>query len=155
MQKITPFVWFEKGAKEAADYYVSVFGGDSKITSENIMPNTPSGTVEIINATLAGETFTFMAAGPFRQINEAISFVVPCDSQEEIDRLWGQLSAVPEAEQCGWCKDKFGLSWQIIPADMSSLVGGSDADAAGRATQAMLGMKKIDIQGLKDARNAA
>ena len=155
MQKITPFVWFESGAKDAADFYVSVFGGDAKIKESSIMNDTPSGTVEIITVELAGQDFTLMSAGPFRKINEAISFVINCETQEEVDHFWSSLSVVPEAEQCGWLKDKYGVSWQVVPTVMTKLLNGEDKAGAARAMKAMLQMKKLDIAVLQNAYNGA
>lgn len=149
MQKITPFFWFEKEARAAAEFYTSVFR-DAKIVDSTTLDNTPSGTVEIITIELFGQEYQFMSAGPFVKINEAISFVVNCETQDEIDYYWEKLSAVPEAEQCGWIKDKFGVSWQIIPAQMSKLMAGSPEQRA-RVTQAFLKMKKFDIAALKRA----
>ena len=153
MQKITPFIWFEQGAKEAADFYVSIFGGDSKIVKSNIMTGTPSGTVEIISVQMLGQEFTLMSAGPFRKINEAISFVINCETQEEVDHYWEALSAVKESEQCGWLKDKYGVSWQVAPTALATLLGDADKAKAGRVQSAMMQMKKIDIAGLEKAYN--
>ncbi len=150
MQKITPFLWFDKEAGAAAKFYTSVFK-DAKIKETQTMTDTPSGTVEVITIELFGQEFTLMSAGPYFKINEAISFVVNCESQEEVDYYWEKLSAVPEAEQCGWLKDKFGVSWQIVPAAMNALMYGPDKEKSARATQAMLKMKKPDLQALKDA----
>ena len=151
MQKITPFIWLEQGAKEAADFYVSVFGGDAHIVSSNIMTGTPSGTVEIISVSLSGQTLTLMSAGPFQKINSAVSFVINCETQDEVDHFWGLLSAVPEAEQCGWLTDKYGVTWQVIPTALPSLIGGPDKEGAARATAAMMQMKKFDIGALQKA----
>lgn len=146
-QKITPFLWFDKGkAKEAAEFYVSVFK-NAKIKHSQIMENTPSGNVEIISIELFGQNFTLMSAGPEFKFSEAISFVVSCKNQEEIDYYWEKLSAVPESEQCGWVKDKFGLSWQIIPENMGELMS-RDPE---KTTPAMLKMKKIVIKDLETA----
>ncbi|MFA5853873.1 MAG: VOC family protein [Patescibacteria group bacterium] len=150
MQKITPFLWFDKEAGEAARFYVSVFK-DAKITSETKMENTPSGTVEVIGVELMGQQFTLMSAGPLFKFTEAISFVIDCETQEEVDYYWEKLSAVPESEQCGWVKDKYGLSWQIVPTIMNTLLSDPDKEKANRVTQAMLKMKKLDIQALKNA----
>lgn len=155
MQKITPFLWFEEGAKEAAEFYVSVFGGGSKVTSVSTMSDTPSGTVEIVSVVLLGQEFTLMAAGPFRKFNEAISFVVKCETQEEVDRYWVALSADPNAEQCGWLKDRYGVSWQIVPTALDRLMSDPDKEKAGRVTKAMLGMKKIVIADLERAAEGA
>lgn len=150
-QRITPFLWYEKGAAEAAELYVSVFAQGSKIKSVSRMTDTPSGTVEIVTVDLLGQEFTLMTAGPFRPFTEAISFVVHCETQAEVDRYWEMLSADPAAEQCGWLKDKFGVSWQIVPTVLNELLGDEDREKAMRVQQAMLQMKKIDIAGLKAA----
>ncbi len=149
MQKITPFFWFEKEARAAAEFYTSVFK-DAKIVDSTTLENTPSGTVEIITIELFGQEYQLMSAGPFVKINEAISFIVNCETQDEIDYYWEKLSAVPEAEQCGWIKDKYGVSWQIVPAQMKELMGGSPGQRA-RVTQAFLKMKKFDIAALQHA----
>jgi len=153
MKKITPFLWFEKSAKEAANFYVTVFGEESKIVSESILNNTPSGSVEIISVSLQGQEFTLMSAGPFKKFNESISFVISCENQEEVDYFWAKLSADPSAEQCGWIKDKFGVSWQIVPKQLGELMNGPDAEKAHRVTQAMMKMKKIIISDLELAYN--
>ncbi|MDA8099019.1 MAG: VOC family protein [Nitrospiraceae bacterium] len=151
MQKITPFIWFEKGAKEAAEFYVKVFGKGAKVKTMQSIPNTPSGTVEVVTLDLQGQEFTLMAAGPFRKINEAVSFVVNCGTQKEVDHYWNALSAGGEKGQCGWLKDKYGVSWQVVPTILTRLMGDRDPVKAGRVTQAMLKMKKIDIAALKKA----
>ncbi len=150
MQKITPFLWFDKEAGEAAKFYASVFK-DAKIKSVSKMTDTPSGTVEIVSLELFGQDFTLMSAGPLFKFTEAISFVVSCEDQAEVDYYWEKLSAVPASEQCGWLKDKYGLSWQIVPSVMGALIGDPDPEKAGRATQAMLKMKKLDIAALQKA----
>ncbi len=150
MQKIIPFLWFDKEAGEAAKFYTSVFRG-SKIKNSTTIPNTPSGTVEIFTIELFSQEFTLISAGPLFKFNEAISFVVHCDSQEEIDYYWGKLSADPKAEQCGWLKDKYGLSWQIVPAALPKMLQDKDARKVARVTEAFLQMKKFDIAALKRA----
>ena len=150
MQKITPFLWFDKEAGEAAAFYTSIFK-DSKIKNSTTLHDTPSGTVEIVTVELCGQEFTLMSAGPLFKFNEAISFVVHCDSQKEIDYHWEKLSAVPEAEQCGWLKDKYGLSWQIVPAALEKMLQDKDALKVARVTEAFLKMKKFDIAALKRA----
>ncbi len=147
MQKITPHLWFDKEAGEAAIFYASVFP-DSRIKNKVILHDTPSGTVEVITIEILGQEFTLMSAGPLFKFNEAISFVVNCKDQEEVDYYWNKLSAVPEAEQCGWLKDKYGVSWQIVPTVLEELLG---KDKSGKVTQAMLQMKKIDIAKLNGA----
>jgi predicted 3-demethylubiquinone-9 3-methyltransferase (glyoxalase superfamily) len=151
MQKITPFIWFERGAKEAADFYVKVFGRRSKIKDVQTIRDTPSGTVEVVSLELAGQELTLMAAGPFRKINEAISFVVNCRTQKEVDLFWNALSRGGEKGQCGWLKDKYGVSWQVVPAVLTRLMKDRDPVRAGRVTQAMLAMTKLDIAKLKAA----
>lgn len=149
MQKITPFLWFEKDAKKVASYYTSIFK-DSKIKNTSIMENTPSGTVEIVTVELFGQEFTLMSAGPLFKFTEAISFVVDCKDQEEVDYYWEKLTADGgEESMCGWLKDKFGLSWQIVPQALGEMLSDKDPKKAGRVMQAMLKMKKIDVKKLK------
>lgn len=154
MQKITPFLWFDKEARAAAEFYVSVFR-DAQILDSNILKDTPSGAVEIITLRLFGQEFQLMSAGPLFKFNEAISFVVSCDTQEETDYYWEKLSAVPEAEACGWLKDRFGVSWQIVPKQLTKLLNDPDPAKAARVMQTMLQMKKIDIVSLQQAYDAA
>jgi len=151
MQKITPFLWFEKDAQKVAAYYTSIFK-DSKIKNTSVMEDTPSGTVEIVVIELFGQEFTLMSAGPEFKFTEAISFVVDCRDQEEVDYYWERLTADGgEESMCGWLKDKYGLSWQIIPRRLNELMSDPDKEKAGRATQAMLQMKKIDVAKLEEA----
>lgn len=150
MQKITPFLWFDKEAGEAARFYTSIFK-DAKIIDTTFLENTPSGTVEIVTITLMGQEFQLMSAGPLFKFNEAISFVVNCDSQEEIDYFWEKLSADPAAEQCGWIKDKYGVSWQIVPTVMFEMQKTKDKKRLARVTEAFLKMKKFDIAVLQQA----
>lgn len=158
--KITPNLWFNKQAKEAAEYYVSVFtegakrfGGssESKITSVTTLHNTPSGDSDIVSFTLLGQPYMAMSAGPFLKFNEAISFIIPCGNQAEIDYYWEKLSAVPDYEQCGWCKDKFGLSWQVTGARMEKMMKEGTQEQITRVTQAFLPMKKFDLATLERA----
>jgi predicted 3-demethylubiquinone-9 3-methyltransferase (glyoxalase superfamily) len=151
LQKITPHLWFDTQAKEAAEFYVSVFGGDSKVTNVTTIHDTPSGDADIVNLNLMGMDFQFISAGPLFKFNESISFIVNCENQEEVDYYWEKLSAVPEAEQCGWLKDKFGLSWQIIPTAIGEIMNPANPEKLARATQAMLQMKKLDIAELQRA----
>ncbi len=151
MNKIHPFLWFDKEALAAAEFYVSVFK-DAQIVHRSIQKDTPSGDVEVITVRLFGQDFQLMSAGPLFKFTEAISFVVNCDNQEEVDHYWSKLSAVPEAEACGWLKDRFGVSWQIIPRQLGELLG--DPAKAGRAMQAMLKMKRIVIADLQRACDA-
>ncbi|MEN6616925.1 MAG: VOC family protein [Syntrophorhabdus sp.] len=150
MQKIVPHLWFDKEAKEAAEFYCSVFS-ESKITNTTTLDNTPSGSVDIVTIELLGQEFLFISAGSLFKFNEAISFIVYCDTQQEIDYYWEKLSAVPESEQCGWLKDKFGLSWQIVPNLMAQIMKDKDQKKIARVTEAFLKMKKFDIESLKRA----
>ncbi len=150
MQKITPHLWFDEEAKEAAKFYTSVFP-KSKIKDTTTLQNTPSGTVDIVTIELSGQEFMLISAGPLFKFNEAISFIVYCDTQKEIDYYWEKLSAVPEAEQCGWLKDKYGLSWQIVPTVMPEMMKDKDKKKLARVTEAFLKMKKFDIKNLTRA----
>jgi predicted 3-demethylubiquinone-9 3-methyltransferase (glyoxalase superfamily) len=150
IQKITPHLWFDKQAVEAAELYASVFP-DSKIKSVTKIHDTPSGDCDIVNFRLCGQDFIAISAGPLFKFNESVSFVVHCDTQQEIDHYWSKLSAVPEAEMCGWCKDKFGLSWQIVPSVLGEFMKSGDPKKTARVTQAFLKMKKFDIAKLEQA----
>lgn len=153
MQKITPFLWFDSQAEEAAQLYVSLFK-DSKITRVSHygegMPM-PKGTVMSVTFRLAGQEFMALNGGPAFKFTEAISFFVNCDTQEEIDTLWARLGEGGEPGQCGWLKDRFGLSWQIVPRVLGELMGDPDPEKAQRVTQAMLQMTKLDLAALKRA----
>lgn len=148
--KITPHLWFDKEAREAAKFYTSVFPG-SRITSVTTLRDTPSGPTDVVTIELSGQPFTLLAAGPPFKFNESISFIVHCDTQEEIDYYWEKLSADPKAEACGWLKDKFGLSWQILPNGMDRMLGDKDPERVARVVQAFLPMKKIHIATLERA----
>ncbi|HVE16291.1 MAG TPA: VOC family protein [Chthoniobacterales bacterium] len=159
--KITPFLWFDGQAEEAANFYLSIFP-NSKITALSRYGEVGSkehgwtpGTVMVIAFELDGQPFTALNGGPHFKFTEAISFQIDCETQEEVDHYWSKLSAVPEAEQCGWLKDKFGLSWQVVPAILPDLLGAEDSEKSGRAMQAMLGMKKMDIAALQRAFDGA
>lgn len=159
MQKIMPSLWFDKNAEEAMEYYVSVFNGSPNKKSESkitYIKRYPKGATEgpmkgmdgkVLTGIFELEGLRYMCVdgGPIFKFNEAVSFVVNCKGQEEIDYFWERLSAVPESEQCGWCKDKFGLSWQIIPDNMGELL------KSDRALAAMLKMHKINIAELEKA----
>jgi predicted 3-demethylubiquinone-9 3-methyltransferase (glyoxalase superfamily) len=149
-QKITPYLWFDKEAKEAAEFYTSVFP-ESRIRNKTMLRNTPSGSVDIVTIELLGQEFMLISAGPLFKFNEAISFMVHCNTQDEIDYYWEALSAVPEAEQCGWLKDKYGLSWQIVPTALGEMMTKGTAEQIARVTEAFLKMKKFDIDVLKRA----
>lgn len=157
MQKITPFLWFDNKAEEAAKFYTSVFK-NSKIKEISRYDESgakasrrPVGSAMTVEFELEGQKFIALNGGPVFKFSESISFVVDCATQEEVDRYWNALSAVPESEQCGWLKDKYGLSWQIVPKQLGEMLGDKDPQKAGRVMQAMLTMKKIDIAGLKRA----
>ena len=149
-QRIVPHLWFDKEAKEAAHFYCSVFPR-SKVTHVNTIRDTPSGDCDIVAFKLIGQKFMAISAGPLFKFNESISFIVHCNTQKEIDLYWGKLSADPKAEQCGWLKDKFGLSWQITPSAMDRMMRDKDAKKVARVVQAFLPMKKFDIAALEKA----
>lgn len=148
MQKIIPHLWFDKEAKEAAEFYTSLLPG-SKITNITTLHDTPSGSVDVVSFTLAGQKFMAISAGPLFKFNEAISFMVNCKDQEEIDYYWEKLSAVPESEQCGWLKDKYGLSWQIVPTAMGEMMEKGTKEQIARVTEAFLKMKNSILQSWK------
>ena len=150
MQKITPHLWYDKGAKEAAEFYCSIFP-NSKITSATTIKDTPSGDSEIVAFELNGQSFMAISAGPLFKFNESISFIINCETQEEIDHYWEKLSADPKAEQCGWLKDKYGLSWQVVPTAMARMMSTGTPEQIGRVTKAFLAMKKFDIATLEKA----
>lgn len=153
MQKITPYLWFDGQAEEAANFYVSIFN-DAKITGISRygknMPF-PAGTALVVNFQIEGQQFCALNGGPHFQFTEAISLLVDCQTQEEVDSLWNKLTAGGEESQCGWLKDKYGLSWQIVPSILGKLMQDEDAAKAQRVTEAMLQMKKIDIPTLLQA----
>ncbi len=148
--KITPHLWFDKEALAAAKFYTGIFP-KSKITHSSVLHDTPSGDTEIVSFQLSGQPFMAISAGPLFKFNESISFVVHCKDQKEVDYYWQKLSAVPEAEQCGWLKDKYGLSWQIVPEAMGEMLTKGSKDQIERVTKAFLKMKKFDIAELKKA----
>ncbi|MBX5481105.1 MAG: VOC family protein [Myxococcaceae bacterium] len=147
-QKITPFLWFNDQAEEAAKFYVTLFD-DSKILS--VMPG-PQGKAMGVQFQLAGIVFQALNGGPAHQLNEAFSLFVTCEDQQEVDSLWARLTANGGQEsRCGWLKDRFGLSWQIVPRRFMELVGDPDRTKAGRVMEAMLKMTKFDIAALERA----
>jgi predicted 3-demethylubiquinone-9 3-methyltransferase (glyoxalase superfamily) len=155
MQKITPSLWFDTQAEQAANFYVSLLD-DSEVLNVQRLDGTPSGdNVALVFFKLAGMEFTAINGGPQFPFTEAVSFQISCKDQDEVDRLWSTLTANGGEEgQCGWLKDRFGLSWQIIPERMGELLSDPDAGRAQRALQAMLQMQKIEIKVLEDAANA-
>jgi predicted 3-demethylubiquinone-9 3-methyltransferase (glyoxalase superfamily) len=157
-QKITPFLWFDGNAEEAVNYYLSVFP-DAKLGEVSRygegMPM-PAGTVLVANFTLFGQEFGAINAGPEFKFTEAISFMIDCKDQAEVDYYWDKLTADGgEPSQCGWLKDKFGLSWQVVPSVLGELMTNPDPAKANRVTQALMQMGKIDIATLEAARDAA
>jgi predicted 3-demethylubiquinone-9 3-methyltransferase (glyoxalase superfamily) len=150
MKPITPHLWFDKEAREAAEFYCSVFP-NSKVTSLTTLRDTPSGDCDVVSFELSGQPFMAISAGPLFRFNESVSFMVYCDTQEEIDYFWTKLSAVPSAEQCGWLKDRYGLSWQIVPTAMDELMRNGTGEQIARLTRAFLEMKKFDIAKLQAA----
>ncbi len=151
---ITPCLWFDGNAEEAARFYVSLFPGsriDNVSRAAADFPSGKKGDVLSVDFTLMGRRFQGLNGGPQFRFNEAVSFVVPCKDQAEVDRYWKALSAVPEAEQCGWVKDRFGVSWQIVPTVLYELLSDPDPAKAGRVMEALLRMKKLDIKRLRQA----
>ncbi|HUK51086.1 MAG TPA: VOC family protein [Terriglobales bacterium] len=149
-RKIAPFLWFDEKAGKVAKFYTSVFRR-SKIIDLTILSDTPSCSIEVANIELFGQQLTLMGPGAPTKLNESTSLVVGCETQREIDYYWKRLSAAPEAEQCGWLKDKYGLSWQIVPTELSRMLSDKDQKKVARVTEAFLKMKKFDISALKKA----
>jgi predicted 3-demethylubiquinone-9 3-methyltransferase (glyoxalase superfamily) len=153
IQKITPFLWFDNQAEEAANFYTSIFE-NSRITAVTRYGEAgpgPKGSVMTVAFQLAGQPFVALNGGPVFKFTEAISFVVNCETQEEVDGLWEKLSAGGTEVQCGWLKDRYGLSWQIVPTVLPQMLQGKDAERSQRVMKAMFQMKKIDIAGLEQA----
>lgn len=152
--KIVPHLWYAREAAEAARFYASIFP-DSRVDEVMSLPadspGGPSGSVEVVEFTLAGQPFMAMSAGPLDPFNHAISFVVECDDQAELDRYWAALGAGGTIEACGWLRDRFGVCWQIVPRALGEMMKAPDRAAARRATEAMLTMKKLDIAALERA----
>jgi predicted 3-demethylubiquinone-9 3-methyltransferase (glyoxalase superfamily) len=153
MSKITPFLWFNDQAEEAVAFYAAIFK-DSKVGSVSRYGEggpAPAGRVMTVEFQLAGQDFIALNGGPYFTFTPAISFFVTCATQAEVDAYWEQLSEGGEKEQCGWLKDKYGVSWQIVPAALGEMLGDPDAERARRVTQAMLQMTKLDIAALRRA----
>ena len=154
MQKIRPFLWFDNQAEEAMNFYTSIFK-NSKVKNVSRYGDGgpgPKGTVMTASFELDGQEFIALNGGPLFKFTEAISFLVNCETQAEVDELWEQLLAGGGKEsQCGWLKDRFGVSWQVIPKALGEMIGDKDRAKAGRAMQAMLKMKKIDIAAMRRA----
>lgn len=159
MSKITPCLWFDGEAEEAANFYVSLLPGSKIETMQKNSVDGPggkAGTVLVAEFTLAGQRFMALNGGMRFEYTHAVSFKIDCADQAEVDRLWDALLANGgQAERCGWLKDRYGLSWQIVPTALPKYLGGADRAGAQRAMQAMLGMVKLDIEGLKQAYEGA
>ena len=153
MQKITPFLWYDNNAEEAVSLYISVFK-NSKITDITRYGDAgpgPKGSVMTIAFQLEGQDFIALNGGPMSKFTDAISLSVDCKTQQEVDELWEKLSAGGQPGQCGWLKDKFGLSWQIVPSALVEMLQDQDAEKSNRVMQAMMQMRKIDIARLRRA----
>ena len=158
-QKITPCLWFDDQAEEAVTFYTSIFRNSKVLNVSRYgeagheIHGKPAGTVLTVAFELEGQAFTALNGGPVFKFNEAISFQVDCETQEEVDYYWEKLSegGDPKAQQCGWLKDKYGASWQVVPRVLVEMMSDPDSEKSGRAMEAMLQMKKIDIAALKRA----
>jgi predicted 3-demethylubiquinone-9 3-methyltransferase (glyoxalase superfamily) len=154
MPRITPFLWYSREAEEAAAFYACVLP-DSRIVSVTTLPTDtpsgPTGTVKVVNFELLGQPFVAISAGPLDPFNHAVSFVVECDTQAEIDRCWDGLLQGGAAQQCGWLRDRFGLYWQVVPSCLPAMMSDPDRGRAKRAADAMMTMVKFDIAALQAA----
>ncbi|MGW8847400.1 VOC family protein [Streptomyces sp. JH002] len=157
-QKITACLWFERDAEEAVQHYLAVFGGDARVVAEQRYteagPGEP-GSMLTQTFELAGQRFMALNGGPHDTFNDAISLSVECADQAEVDRLWAALSEGGEERDCGWVRDRYGVSWQIVPRDLPELIADPDPVKADRVMRAMFTMKKLDIQALRDAHAGA
>lgn len=157
MQKISPFLWFDDKAEEAVNFYVSIFKNSKIGTITHYgeegaeVSGRPKGTAMVVTFQLDGQEFIALNGGPVFKFSEAISFSVNCETQEEVDELWEKLSEGGEKGKCGWLKDKYGLSWQIVPTVLGEMMQDKDAEGSERVMSAMLKMDKIDIETLKQA----
>ena len=158
-QRITPFLWFDRQAEEAAEFYVSVFPNSRIVTTTRYTNESaeasglPDGLVMTVAFQLDGQDFTALNGGPHFRFNEAVSLVVNCRTQGEVDHYWVRLSegGDEKAQQCGWLKDRFGVSWQVVPTELPALLSHPDPDRARKAVQAMMQMKKLDVAALRRA----
>ena len=152
MTKITPHLWYAREAEEAARFYAGIFP-DSRVERVTALPvespSGPPGSVKIVEFKLFGQPFMAISAGPLDSFNHSVSFVVNCESQQEVDRYWNALLEGGHAEQCGWLKDKYGLSWQIVPTRLGELMTSPDRVKAARAAEAMMKMVKLDLAALE------
>jgi predicted 3-demethylubiquinone-9 3-methyltransferase (glyoxalase superfamily) len=153
MPKITPFLWFDNQAEEAARFYTSILPNSRIVSTTRYGEGAPmpKGGVMTVVFELDGQRFIALNGGPLFKFNESVSFTVDCKTQQEVDEYWGKLTAGGQESQCGWLKDKYGLSWQIVPTVLGELLSDPDPQKAKRAMQAMLKMKKLDISALKRA----
>jgi predicted 3-demethylubiquinone-9 3-methyltransferase (glyoxalase superfamily) len=158
MTRIIPSLWYAEKADEAAAFYASLLP-DSRVDSVTSLPadspSGPAGSVKVVSFTLLGRPFMAMSAGPFESFNHAISFMIECDGQEEVDRLWDALSEGGKVEQCGWLRDRYGVSWQIVPKALGEMMMDPDRARAARVAQAMMKMVKLDVSELKRAYDGA
>lgn len=158
MQKITPCLWFDTDGEEAANFYVSVFKNSRILNVSRYGPgmHRPEGLALTVEFELDGQRFTALNGGPEFTFDEAVSFQISCADQAEVDHYWSRLTADGGQEsQCGWLKDRWGVSWQVVPEQLASYIGGPDSEGAQRATQAMLGMRKLDIDAIRQAYEGA
>ena len=153
--RITPFLWFDQNAEEAVDFYLSVFKNSRRVSELRNIADAPvpKGSVLVVSFELDGQRFTALNGGPAFHFNESISFVVRCDSQQEVDDYWSKLSAGGSEVQCGWLKDKFGLSWQVVPSELPQMLTGAEGASLDRMMTAIMAMKKFDLATLKRARS--
>src|ERR671932_1996585 len=157
IQKITPFMWFDDNAEEAARFYTSIFKKSKIIDVTHYgesgaeASGRPKGTVMTVTFELEGQRFMALNGGPIFKFSPATSFLVSCETQKEVDSLWEKLSEGGEQEQCGWLKDKFGVSWQIVPSVLGEMIQDKDAEKSEKVMKALIQMKKIDIQSLQKA----
>ena len=159
VQKITPNLWFDRQAGDAAEFYTSVFRNSRILKKTHYgkegfeIHQMPEGTIMTVEFELEGQRFVGLNGGPIFQFNESISFIISCDNQQEVDHYWNKLTegGDPNAQQCGWLKDKFGVSWQVVPKVLPELLQNKDPKKSGRVMQSMLQMKKIDIGKLEEA----
>jgi predicted 3-demethylubiquinone-9 3-methyltransferase (glyoxalase superfamily) len=157
MQKITPCLWFDGQAEEAARFYTAIFKNSAigQIMRCGEGGPGPKGSVLTVRFTLDGQEYLALNGGPMYKFTEAVSFIVNCESQQEVDEMWAKLSAGGKEVQCGWLTDKFGLSWQVVPTEFFKLVNDPDPQKSARVFKAMMGMKKLDVKALQKARDEA
>ncbi len=151
MSTITPCLWFDGNGLDAAEFYVSLFP-DSRI--DGVAPG-PDGSPLMVSFTLMGRPYQALNGGPHFSFNEAVSLAIPCDGQAEVDHYWAALTEGGEESMCGWLKDRFGLSWQVVPNELGEILGDADPERSGRAMQAMLQMRKLDVAAMRAAADRA